>query len=107
LDESDEDSDDEFPYRSRNRHGTKHEDPASRQIEPQRSWIAKLFHVKPALKFVCFSVSKRKARKEIVKILKDWKRYGVRGVQVDKDRNIVFGRVAAKNCTLTYRTTDL
>lgn len=50
------------------------------------------------MQFICFSVSKRKARNEIVKVFKDWKRYGIRGVQVDKDRSIVFGRVAAKNC---------
>jgi hypothetical protein len=69
-----------------------------RQIEPQQSWIAKLFHVKPVSKFICFQVSKRRARQEITSILKDWRRYGIHDVQVDKERNIVFGRVAAKNC---------
>jgi hypothetical protein len=104
FEESDDDSDDDFPYHSHNRKRSKQEDLASRQIEPQRSWIAKLFNVKPAMSFICFAVSKRKARAEIVRVLKDWKRYGIRGVQVDKDRSIVFGRVAAKNCMLTYLT---
>ena len=77
-----------------------HEDPRARQIAPQQNWLAKLFHVKPAAKFICFTVSKRRARQEITTILREWKRYGLRDVQVDKERNIVFGRVASKNCKL-------
>ena len=75
-----------------------HDDPRARQIEPQRNWLAKLFNVKPASKFICFSVSKRRARQEITTILKEWKRYGIRDVMVDKERNIVFGKVATQNC---------
>lgn len=70
----------------------------ARQIEPQQNWLAKLFHVKPASKFICFSVSRRTARLEIAKVLKDWKRYGIKDVQVDKQRNIVFGKVGSENC---------
>lgn len=80
------------------RHRSNSDDLKSRQIAPQRSWLAKLFNVKPASKYICFSVSKMRARQELVTILKEWKRYGIRDVQVDKNRNIVFGRVAAKNC---------
>ncbi|ESZ96597.1 hypothetical protein SBOR_3019 [Sclerotinia borealis F-4128] len=69
----------------------------TRQIEPQQNWLAKLFHVKPASKFICFSVSKRAARLEVAKVLKDWKRYGIKDVQVDKQRNIVFGKVGVDN----------
>lgn len=79
-------------------HGFHPDDPKSRQIEPQRTWLAKLFKVKPATKFICFSVSKQRARQEIVTILKEWRRYGMKDIQVDKARNIVFGRVADKNC---------
>jgi serine/threonine-protein kinase HSL1 (negative regulator of Swe1 kinase) len=98
FDDSDEDSDEDSPHQSHNRRRAKYEDLASRQILPQRSWIAKLFNVKPLVKYICFTVSKRKARREIVKVLKDWKRYGIRGVQVDLARNVVFGRVGAENC---------
>lgn len=70
----------------------------ARQIEPQQNWLAKLFNVKPASKFICFSVSKRAARLEVAKVLKDWKRYGIKDVQVDKQRNIVFGKVGKENC---------
>ena len=82
----------------RQSHAGRVEDPRARQIEPQRNWLAKLFHVKPVSKFICFSVGKRRARQEVATILKEWKRYGIREIQVDKERNIVFGRVTAKNC---------
>lgn len=73
-------------------------DPRVRQIAPQQNWLAKLFNVKPASRYLCFCVSKRRARQEIGRVLKEWKRYGLEDVQVDKDRNIVFGRVALGNC---------
>ena len=103
-DESDEESAEEPQRQVYSRRKTKDADLKSRQIEPQRSWIAKLFNVKPASKFICFSVSKRKARHEISKILREWKQYGIRNVQVDKERNVVFGRVAAKNCRFMSTT---
>lgn len=70
----------------------------SRQIEPQQNWLARLFHVKPAQKFLCFTASKSRARRELAGLLKEWRKYGVRDIVVDKQRSIVFGRVAAKNC---------
>ena len=87
----------------RQSHAGRVEDARARQIEPQQNWLAKLFHVKPVATFVCFSVSKRRARQEITTILKEWKRYGIRDIQVDKERNVVFGRVAAKNCRFQSR----
>jgi hypothetical protein len=68
----------------------------------QQSWFARIFHIKPASKILCFSVSKRKARKEIVTILREWKRYGMRDVVVDKVRNVVHGRVGAVNCKFSF-----
>ncbi|KAI0506149.1 hypothetical protein F5B22DRAFT_474181 [Xylaria bambusicola] len=68
-----------------------------RNIEPQQSWLARLFRVKPATQYLCFSISRRRARQEIVILLKDWKKYGIRDVEVDKARNIVFARVDEDN----------
>ncbi|KAF3014269.1 hypothetical protein E8E14_011139 [Neopestalotiopsis sp. 37M] len=70
---------------------------AQRNIEPQQNWLARLFRVKPATEHICFTLSRRQTRQEIAILLKEWRRYGIRDVQVDKDRNIVFGRVGAKN----------
>ena len=73
-------------------------DARARQVAPQQSWLAKLFHVKPVVGFLCFNLSQRRTRREITFLLKDWKRYGIRDVQVNKERNIVFARVGAQNC---------
>ncbi|KAI1427415.1 hypothetical protein F5Y12DRAFT_712221 [Xylaria sp. FL1777] len=73
------------------------DDGTTRNIEPQQSWLARLFRVKPATKYLCFSISRRRARQEIVILLKEWRRYGIRDVVVDKERNIVFARVGEDN----------
>lgn len=69
----------------------------TRQIEPQQNWLARLFNVKPAKKYMCFALSKRRARQEVVALLKDWRQYGIKDIVVDKKRNIVFGKVGSKN----------
>ncbi|KAL6410407.1 CAMK/CAMKL/GIN4 protein kinase [Ilyonectria robusta] len=68
-----------------------------RNIEVKQSWLARLFRVKPATSHVCMAISRRRARQEIAILLREWRKYGIRGIQVDKQRNIVFARVAAKN----------
>jgi serine/threonine-protein kinase HSL1 (negative regulator of Swe1 kinase) len=73
-------------------------DPRVRQIAPQQNWLAKLFKVKPVSKHLCFNITKRRARQAIARVLREWKRFGLEDVQIDKDRNIVFGRVALGNC---------
>ncbi|KAI0447245.1 hypothetical protein F4803DRAFT_500316 [Xylaria telfairii] len=70
---------------------------ATRNIEPQQNWLARLFRVKPATKYICFSISRRRARQETVILLKEWRQYGIRDVEVDKERNIVFARVGRPN----------
>ncbi|KAI1111862.1 hypothetical protein F5Y14DRAFT_288461 [Nemania sp. NC0429] len=70
---------------------------AKRNIEPQQNWLARLFRVKPATKHLCFSLSRRRARQEIVILLKEWRQYGIRDIEVDKQRNIVFARLGSKN----------
>ncbi|KAI0805527.1 hypothetical protein GGR55DRAFT_281127 [Xylaria sp. FL0064] len=69
----------------------------TRNIEPQQNWLARLFRVKPATKYLCFTISRRRARQETVILLKEWRKYGIRDVEVDKERNIVFARVGENN----------
>ncbi|KAI0203311.1 hypothetical protein F4808DRAFT_40567 [Astrocystis sublimbata] len=68
-----------------------------RNIEPQQNWLARLFRVKPATKYICFSISRRRARQETAILLKEWRQYGIRDIEVDKERNIVFARVGRPN----------
>lgn len=74
------------------------EDGSNRQIADQRNWFAKLFKVKPVTRYLCFTISKREARRAIFQILKGWKKYGIKDIQVDKKRNMVFAKVGPKNC---------
>lgn len=69
-----------------------------RQIATQRNWWARLFHVKPAKRYLAFTVSKHRARRELANLLREWKKYGVRDVIVDSQRNMIFARIGPKNC---------
>ncbi|RYP06853.1 hypothetical protein DL764_002901 [Monosporascus ibericus] len=87
-----------FNYPARPPRNKKWNDQASsRNIEPRQNWLARLFRVKPATRYLCFLVSRRYARQEIVTALREWRKYGVRDVQMDKQRNIVFARVSKNN----------
>ncbi|KAJ4298534.1 serine/threonine-protein kinase gin4 [Collariella sp. IMI 366227] len=68
-----------------------------RKIEVQQNWLARLFRVKPATHHLCFAILKRRARQEVAILLREWRRYGIRDVEVDKQRNIIFARVGSKN----------
>lgn len=81
-------------------HGDGGDQTAHRNIEPQQNWLARLFRVKPATRHLCFSVSRRRARQETATLLKEWRKYGMYDVEVDKDRNIVFARLGQPNCKL-------
>jgi hypothetical protein len=69
-----------------------------RNIEVKQNWLARLFRVKPATDHICMTISRRRARQEVTILLREWRKYGIRDIQVDKQRNIVFARIAAKNC---------
>lgn len=43
-------------------------------------------------------MSRRRARQEVTILLREWRKWGIRDVEVDKERNIVFARVGKKNC---------
>ncbi|KAL2161240.1 hypothetical protein VTH06DRAFT_8460 [Thermothelomyces fergusii] len=68
-----------------------------RKIEVQQNWLARLFRVKPAMRYLCFSILKRRARQEVAILLREWRKYGIRDVEVDKVRNIIFAKVGPKN----------
>lgn len=69
-----------------------------RNIEVHHNWLARLFRVKPVTEHLCFAISRKRARQEVTLILRQWRKYGVRDIQVDRERNIIFARVGSKNC---------
>lgn len=68
-----------------------------RNIEVKQNWLTRLFRVKPATSYICMTLPRRRARQEVAILLREWRRYGIRDIQVDKLRNIIFARVADKN----------
>ncbi|KUI74470.1 putative serine/threonine-protein kinase HSL1 [Cytospora mali] len=72
-------------------------DSVGRKIEPRQNWLARLFRVKPAMRYLCLQISRRRARQEVTILLREWRKWGMRDVEVDKERNIVFAKVGKKN----------
>ncbi|KAL9121943.1 MAG: hypothetical protein Q9187_001497 [Circinaria calcarea] len=72
--------------------------PILRSIQPApQNWLARFLHIKPATKILCFQLSNVRARQEVVGILKDWRKYGMRDIAVDKARARVWASVASEN----------
>ncbi|KAH6605624.1 serine threonine- kinase gin4 [Trichoderma cornu-damae] len=71
---------------------------SSRNIEVKQNWLTRLFRVKPATSYICMTLPRKRARQEVAALLREWRKYGIRSIQVDRERNIVFARVGAKNC---------
>ncbi|UKZ76693.1 hypothetical protein TrVFT333_004402 [Trichoderma virens FT-333] len=71
---------------------------SSRNIEVKQNWLTRLFRVKPATSCICMALSRKRTRQEVAALLRKWRKYGIMDIQVDKERNIVFARVGAKNC---------
>lgn len=72
--------------------------PPRRTIQPQhQNWLARFLRIKPAVSVLCFQVSKIRARKETAGILREWRKYGIRDIVVDRDAGRIWARVAETN----------
>ncbi|KAL8768981.1 MAG: hypothetical protein Q9209_004898 [Squamulea sp. 1 TL-2023] len=70
----------------------------SREILPrQQNWLQKFLRIKPAVTVLPFQVSRVRARKEMVNLLREWRKYGIRDIVVDKVAGRVWARVGEKN----------
>ena len=73
--------------------------PIPRVIQPQpQNWLARFLRIKPAVNVLCFQVSKMRARKEVAAIFREWRKYGMRDIMVDKVAGRIWARVDVKNC---------
>jgi serine/threonine-protein kinase HSL1, negative regulator of Swe1 kinase len=72
----------------------------NRAVYITQNWFARFFHIKPASRVICLNMSKAKARKEILKILREWKKYGLRDVASERSGggDTITGRVDSMNC---------
>ncbi|KAE8404675.1 hypothetical protein BDV37DRAFT_293732 [Aspergillus pseudonomiae] len=60
------------------------------------NWFARMFQFTPATKALALNTSKMKGRKEVHKILREWKPYGM-SVHYDKADGIIHGKVTRSN----------
>lgn len=67
-----------------------------------QNWLARFFHVKPASKVLALNVPKGRAKKEVTKILREWKKYGMEGVRLDKKTKVLKARVGELNCRFKF-----
>lgn len=64
---------------------------------PERSWFSRFFNMKPAMKILCFSIPRGRARQELVLLLKEWQRHGIRDLQYSRETNTITARVEKQN----------
>lgn len=62
-----------------------------------QNWFARVFQLKPATRVVALNTYKVRGRKEIFRILREWKQYGLEDVYLDKTNSIIHGRVGEAN----------
>ena len=61
------------------------------------NWFARFLHVKPAKRVLALGASRDLAIREIYSIFKDWRRYGMHEVTLDKKRNRIIAAVDDDN----------
>ncbi|KAJ5456446.1 hypothetical protein N7530_011720 [Penicillium desertorum] len=78
------------------------DDPPNTSRHKRRSianhnWFARVFQIKPATQVIALNTSKVKGRKELHKLLREWRDFGMEDVYLDKTNSIVHGRVSEAN----------
>ncbi|KAE8374784.1 hypothetical protein BDV26DRAFT_300021 [Aspergillus bertholletiae] len=60
------------------------------------NWFARMFQFNPATKALALNTSEMKGRREVLKILRDWKRHGLK-VYYNKNEGIIHGKLTRHN----------
>jgi hypothetical protein len=63
----------------------------------QMNWLSRFLHIKPANKTLCFHIGRGKVRQDLVRLLRDWQRFGIRDVGFDRETNMINARVDKNN----------
>lgn len=70
--------------------------------EMQMDWISRFLHIKPASATLCLRVGRGKVRQDFVRLLRDWQRFGVQDVSLDRITNTISARVDKCNRKCTH-----
>jgi len=65
--------------------------------EMQMNWLSRFLHIKPANKTLCFHIGRGKVRQDLVRLLRDWQRFGVHDVSLDREANSISARIDKSN----------
>lgn len=65
--------------------------------EMQMNWLSRFLHIKPASKTLCFHIGRGRVRQDLVRLLRDWQRFGVQNVSFNRENNAISGRVDKNN----------
>ena len=65
--------------------------------EMQMNWLSRFLHIKPASKTLCFQIGRGKVRQDLVRLLRDWQRFGVQDVALDRESNSISARIDKSN----------
>ncbi|KAJ5110165.1 hypothetical protein N7532_002810 [Penicillium argentinense] len=71
--------------------------PSKRRSLANHNWFARVFQIKPASRVIALNTSKVKGRKEVYRMLREWRDYGMEDVRMDKSNSTVHGRVGEVN----------
>ena len=72
-----------------------------------QNWFARVFQLKPATRVIALNTSTTKARKYIHKTMREWKKWGMEEVYLDKDKRVIYGSVGEVNCTSSDHTDQI
>jgi serine/threonine-protein kinase HSL1 (negative regulator of Swe1 kinase) len=78
-------------------HGGGDAAPRTGPPEMQMNWLSRFLHIKPANKTLCFHIGRGKVRQDLVRLLRDWQRFGIRDVTFNRETNIINARVDRNN----------
>ncbi|CAN9450344.1 unnamed protein product [Alternaria alternata] len=65
--------------------------------EIQMNWLSRFLQIKPASKTLCFHIGRGKVRQDLVRLLRDWQRFGVQDVSLDREVNSISARIDKSN----------
>lgn len=63
----------------------------------QMNWLSRFLHIKPASKTLCLQVGRGKVRQDFVRLLRDWQRFGIQDVVLDRKSKSISARVDKNN----------
>lgn len=79
------------------RNGLHPTDLEPRDLGVQRSWLSRFLNIKPATSTICFQAGRGVVRHKLMRLLRASGAVGMRDVELDRERNLIFARLDSNN----------